>query len=275
MKKIVFVFLFILLISFVLADVVPLVKYFDHSVNSHACLPSDEICVYQNVVGINSDYLGGAVGGVRILGISDLTNAHVEKFGKSNYGFGVYMIPTIFSSSVCEFTNKGENCSTGKTCGFSLSDETNAHLSSCNVFSNEIKFCCNPEVFSPVEKSEGIPDNCNIFSFEVQKKLVDSNILISFSCIENVDANLLIYTTQGEILGGPKMVSCGVESKNYSGFVLANPQVVGVKMYTSVCSVEKFVSLSKSNDFIIPDNNIFSVIFLLGLIGIIFIRNKN
>ncbi len=281
MKKLLFFLLILLLSSFTFSEPVPLIKYYDESVNSHACVPSAGMCTYQKVVNVDSNYVSDSVNGLKVLGVSDLTNAHVEINNNSiytnnnNYSNEIFMIDNIFSSGLCEYTLRGNSCSSGKVCAFGVSDETNAHISTCNTFSSEIKFCCKPEVFSGVVQSSGIPNNCNIYSFEINNKTIDSNVFVSFSCIENTDANLLFYDSLGNILNGPTNVSCGLESSNYNNFKVENSQVIGVKLYTNMCSVEKFVNISKATEQVsIPDNNFLVILVLLSLV-VFFVKRKS
>lgn len=279
MKKLFFFVYLLLLITFSFASSTPIIKYYDNTVMSHACFPSDPICVYTNTVNVDSKFVSDSINGIKVIGISNLTNAHVEinngtKYSNDNYSNDIFLVNNIFSDNLCEFTSKGDNCSIGKICGFAVSDESNAHISKCNTFSNEIKFCCNAEVFSGVGQTDIIPDNCNIHYFDISNKTIDSNIIISFSCKEEVDANLLIYNSKGDILSGPNKVFCGLEINNYNSFLINKSQILGFKLYTNECQVEKFVNISKSENVSIPDNNIFLVFVLLGLI-IFFIKRED
>lgn len=281
MRKFVLVLFFIFIFGLVFSVPITLVNYYDDSVMSHSCLSSDPLCTYQNSINIDSNFVSDSTSGINILNLSDSTNAHVEinnnlSYVNGNYSNKIFMVNNIFSSGLCEFTSVSGSCSTGKICLFGVSGESNAHLSKCGVFSNEIKFCCVPQVISGVPPSTDISSDCDVYSFEIKPIMIDSNVSISFSCKENVDANLLFYNVKGDILDGPVSVSCGLNSSSYNNFILDEPQVIGVKIYTDKCEVERFVNVSKGSDrgFSIPDNNIFVVLLLFGLV-IFLVKRKS
>lgn len=279
MKKLFLLLILLMILQIIFSASTPLIKYYDNTVMSHACFPGDQICVYTNSVNVDSKYISNLIDGIKVIGVSNLTNAHVEinngsTYTNNNYSKDIIMVNDIFSNNLCEFTNKGDSCSIGKTCGFAVSDEKNAHISKCDTFLSEIKFCCTTEVFSGVDQTDGIPSNCNIHYFEISNKTIDNNVLISYSCKESVDANILIYSSKGDILSGPNNVSCDLDVKNFDSFSISESQVLGFKLYTDDCDVEKFVNISKSQDVTIPDNNLFLVFVLLGLV-VFLIKRKD
>jgi|GEM_PF-5721594 len=141
---------------FVYSSGVPLVKYYDNSIESHACLPSDFSCLYNEVVTINDSSLISCsdINASRILGLSDVTNAHVEIGNFSNnYSQSICIKKELFEDNSFYYTQSGEECNPEYICLFGLSGTNNAHLSSCEVFgSSEIKFCVLGSIITPPGK---------------------------------------------------------------------------------------------------------------------------
>ncbi len=72
-----------------------------------------------------------------IIRLSAETNAHVEQIDEINYD---EQYDVCYGDLACEYVTEGP-CSAGDTCLFSISAETNAHISECGVYG--IKVCCN------------------------------------------------------------------------------------------------------------------------------------
>ncbi len=195
MKKLLFL-LFVLSVSAVVfAADVSLVKFYNNSVESHACKPGEVLCGYTNNVFVDSTVFApcGTAGAVRVLGLSDPTNAHAETNAFTNYrDYNICLASSYFSSN-CYYSAKGAACNAGAgyACSFGLSDFSNAHLSSCNTFgAEEVKLCCKPVIVSP-----SCPSTINFFT-DKSYYVSGENIVFSYQCLGgspvSFDSNILV-----------------------------------------------------------------------------------
>ncbi|MEI7960856.1 MAG: hypothetical protein WCI04_00820 [archaeon] len=169
-------------------------KYYSDGVDSHACNPQDTTCVYTKPVIIDGNYYQTcSSGGTRVLALDSNTNAHAERGDtQHNYDVNICMNSDIFASPtpICEYTAPGANCDTNYSCLFGLSGTTNAHLSACNKFAFETKFCCNfPNGTPPINPPT---PTCNVSFFPSSNRydFVQGEIInFNYSCIGNPIAN--------------------------------------------------------------------------------------
>ena len=268
-------FLLILLIPmFAFASDYNFVSYFSNDAMSHACISGDALCRYNNVISIPSEFAPTPTLTEKVLGISGKTNAHVEINTKSNYSYDLNLKKGVISSGICEFTSPGSNCSVTKNCIFGISGEENAHLSKCDVFNNEIKFCCD---FSATIVNPGIQDSkCGVTSFEINKNLP---INVKLTCENQTDLNLFIFDNLGSVLNlDPIKIDCnlsGVDA-NLVGINFIENRVYLFRLVSGNCFSEKFGTVEKElGGFAIPDYNIFSIVISLMLVLIIIVKVKD
>jgi len=230
MRKAILILVILLICTFTFAELKPLVSYSSNSVNSHACIPGNVNCAYLNSVLIDDSYIAG-VTGTKIIGLSKDpsfpgTNAHVEIANilggtgissQSNYlDYNIYLTPGGVSK--CTFT-KDPSCGLGN-CVFGISDETNAHLSKCNTFgANEIKLCCEFDVFIVDYPTGTNTGGCGINIFETKNVLVDENVNIKYSCDKLMDVNIMLFDSLGNpVLNEPYLNKCSSVKQIYSGY---------------------------------------------------------
>ncbi len=193
MKKLLILLFILIAASLVFAADVPLVSYYNSSVESHACKTGHGLCGYTNIAMIDSTGAAacGTAGSVRVLGLSDPTNAHAETNAYAFYRDNNICMNSAYFTANCYYTAKGAACTAGDSCKFGLSDFTNAHLSSCNIFgAEEVKFCCKAPLVPPA-----CPATTN-FSTNKSYYTVGEKIIFSYQCIggspASVDMNILI-----------------------------------------------------------------------------------
>jgi len=143
-STLIFFVLFIFL-EFVCSTSVPFVKYSSESIDSHACLPSDPTCFYNETVSVDDSNIISCSDpiAVKVIGLSEGTNAHAEIKSFSNYySKDICLKQSLLDDNSYYFTTANVDCATGYTCLFGLSGKSNAHLSICGIFgASEIKFC--------------------------------------------------------------------------------------------------------------------------------------
>lgn len=163
-----------------LATDTTLVKYSDNTAESHSCKPQEALCAYTRDITVNSSILRSCLfGGIKVLGLSDATNAHAETNTQTNYNnYNICMKSDIFISNICNYSSPGTACNAGYNCIFALSDLTNAHLSTCtgNIFgANQINFCCK----SVLPTCPTLNISTNKTAYDAQ---VNENIDFTYSC---------------------------------------------------------------------------------------------
>ena len=291
MRKIVLVLLLILIISFSFAALKPIIRYSDNGVNSHACDPNAFNCAYPNSILVDESILADSITGVKIIGLSTDpnqlfagTNSHSEfatNFGESvvsahnNYNdYNIYLTPDAANS--CNVT-KGNSCGV-RNCIFGMSDQTNAHLSQCNTFgSNELKLCCGFDSFVTFQPVDVDSDVCGISFFEVKNIIVDQNVNISYSCVTPIDINIQLFDSKGTPLLVPVFSDiCGQTKRSFTNYKFtAEENLAVVKVETSECTKEKFFSVNRELQAMIPDNNIFVLLFVVLIVSIILVKKKD
>jgi hypothetical protein len=288
MRKTMIFLLIILLCSFSFATLEPLIKYSEDNATSHACIPSSGNCAYATSILIEDTYLADSFG-IKILGLSDDptfpgTNAHVETTNtlggsvvsvNNNYNInGVYL--TQEGIDKCNF-EKGTSCSSGN-CIFGMSDESNAHLSRCNTFgTEEIKLCCEFDVFFVNHPGPTPPDNCEINIFEAEDVFVNDPVDISYSCVSTVDANINVFDAKGNpVLPSIFETTCGLVEQKFDGYTFTNIQQIAiVTISTNKCVKEKIFAVKSKVESAIPDSNLFLVIFVVLVVSIILVKKKD
>ncbi|MEK6959255.1 MAG: hypothetical protein AABW59_04380 [archaeon] len=283
LMRISFIFLaLVLLASFSFADSIYLVKYYSNDSQSHACNPNSAECAYLNSVIIDSKDSAMCASGVKVLGLSGGTNAHAEKNDQSNYSTSICMKSDIFTSGTCSYTAAGANCPAEREdCVFALSSATNAHLSKCGVFTNELKFCCKKGVATTI-----IPDETSkscISTVSVENAYLDSDTKFSFTCLPAADINIIIFDSQGNILaegGVLSKIPCGAATSTAT-FKVISDRGAGTylaRFVAPACSRDEYFAVKDTKDqtFAIPDNN-FALAFLVAFTAgafILFSRRK-
>ena len=280
------IFLLILSISFVHAELVPFISYSSEDATSHACLPPNPLCAYGNTLYIDSQYVSDQASGIRTLGVSGITNAHVEKGGQTNYiDHNLFMRSDIFSSNTCAYSNPGQSCTdidSTYNCLFALSSTKNAHLSKCGVFGlNEIKFCCKFSEYLVIEDRPYVdPDliynDCGISFFEAKDIFVDENVLLSYSCDSAMDVNLMIFDSKGNPLSVEKELLCASMQGNFTSFKFDKPMNNAIaRIYTEDCLKEAFFSVKeRPSGTVIPDNSFVLVLLSFVLVSLIIFKYK-
>ena len=252
-----------------------LVSYYDGTVSSHACDPSDpSACAYTNVISIPDEFAPSPGSTEKVLGISGATNAHVEINTETNYLYDLNLKAGIFSGGTCEFTTPSGSCGS-KNCIFGLSGLTNAHISECDKFTPEVKFCCD---FTATTVMPVIQEGkCGITSFEAGKTIP---IEVKLTCNVDKDFNLYIFDNLGsQINTSPLSLDCNSDgvTKSLSAIDFEENKVYLFRLINGDCVSEKFSAVEKENNgFAIPDYNIFSIVLSLMLVLIIIMKvNKD
>ena len=265
-----------------------MIQYSNNGADSHACVPNNVNCAYINSVLIDENYIADS-SGTKILGLSkDLffpgTNSHVETandFGggivtaNTNYGdYGIYLTPEGLSK--CNFA-KGNSCTVGN-CILGISDETNAHLSQCNIFGDdEIKLCCDFSVF--ITNYPIVPDlsDCGINTFEAEDIFVDENVNVSYSCDFPMDINIVLFDSAGNpVLSEVYSNTCATTEQTYDQYIFPKIESIATaRIYTGECMKEKFFAVKSKVQASIPDNNLFLVLFVGLIVSLILIKKKD
>ena len=291
------VLIILLICSFTFAELKPWVNYSSDSVDSHACIPGNSFCAYINVISIDKNYFSDISDplGVKIFGLSKDsffpgTNSHVEianDLGNSSIGeytnysdYNIYL--KLAGASKCLFKKNGAPCGVGNgECVFGLSGETNAHISKCDTFgNNEIKLCCNFEThttivpITPVRPDDG---SCEITYFEVEDIDVNDPIKITYACSSQADINIILFDSIGNPIPTPVYSNpCVINHTVYDGYTFAaSEQIVIARINTNNCTKEKFFTVKAKKETAIPDNNLFLVCVVVGIIGFIVIKKKD
>ncbi|VVB75392.1 Uncharacterised protein [uncultured archaeon] len=212
MKKTILLLALFMLAALVSAADVNLVSYYNSTIESHACAPANPLCAYNNSVKIPSDFSGtcGLLGAVKILGLSDPTDAHADAMTLSPANFtgnNICMSANTFAGGYCYFTwSDSCDASSGYSCLFGLSDIGNAHLSTCNTFSPEYKFCCKfpnvqlncPQINLTVSKSDYNVGEMVHFDYNCPLSTVpiDTNIIVDANNFFRTSADQCGQTTK-------------------------------------------------------------------------------
>jgi len=106
------------------------------SSNAHAGLPSQSN--YSNNVCCSGISGISCSGGTAFLKLSALTNAQVEQATYYNYANSACLNPLANETISCNYQTT--SCSDGYICLASISDNTNAHVAQCGVYSTQV--CC-------------------------------------------------------------------------------------------------------------------------------------
>jgi hypothetical protein len=117
-----------------------------------------------------------------------------------------------------------------------------------------------------------IDDSCEIKSFKASV-LGDSNIVVEYSCFEEIEAELLFFDNN-KIQIGQRLVTCK-EERQQESFLVDEPQQVKVNFKSENCNLEKFVNILKPAQTSIPDNNIILIILIMLIVSIIIKSKKN
>jgi hypothetical protein len=293
MRKLV---LFILIVSFLSAvfaaqcvDGQDILLKHVGGVGSHVCSPF-EICPYNEEVCVSSGLSIQSVVGscpvksTKILGISSLLNAHAELPSQTNYGESICLGST--AAALCEYTSPGGNCVGEKVCLFSISSETNAHVSSCNTFLNEIKYCCEKSVIEPTDESGFV-----ITDFTAKNIAINDNVDFEFTCNSLVSEKLklTIFDSTNTRVGDVFEVDCSVDKEKFTNFQFTEDYLLGNYFallkkdgcVSSGCERKAFFKVSLTRDSgisiaSIPDNNLILVFFVaICVIGLVIFERKN
>jgi hypothetical protein len=275
MKKIIFLLILILFLGVSFAGTFDLIKYYSDNAQSHACMAGESGCAYNNVIKIDDSIKPISADRVKILGISSVTNAHVEMFDQSNYDKNIYLKGNVFTDSICKFTDAGDPCESGYNCVFEISDVNNAHLSSCGVFESPgvnqgIKFCCNVGV-----TTGGVIPNagfCGLSVFEIEHK--DKNIFVNFQCISNQDINFYVFDRFGNPLNLPPTdpvpieVDCNTTLKSLNlDFNFNAKELYFLRADNNGCLKEIYFAIKDEVKVTnIPDNNILLIFVLISCV---------
>jgi hypothetical protein len=195
-----------------LAADVTLVKYYNGSVDSHACKPGTAECAYNFDINIPLQYSGNASTGIKVMGLSSNTNAHTEINTAANYTTPLYMKSDVFTTGLCQYSPAGQACSDIRAdynCIFGLSGTTNAHLSRCNTFgTNEIKFCC---AFSS-------STTCPQINFNMTKTILTQgeNATFTYNCPSITDITSALDVNIKIILNSPELTFPMTAKKCYN-----------------------------------------------------------
>ncbi len=220
----------------------------------------------------NSGFKRELVLGVWVCKIIEACNAADDDYDKKiDNGYECIMgehnsNSCIQSNTICDNNKTGLRDNKGD-CGnlcfcifdnFEYSCQKNSCGAQCSIdLDCESGYSCNAGCVC-----EKISDNCLIEFFNVKKDIIDSNVVSSFSCLKKVDANLYFFNQDDTLLMEPIKVICGITDSNYINSILSGGQIVKIVLSTEKCSVERFISISKKNNFTIPDNNIFIISLL-------------
>jgi hypothetical protein len=289
MQRLVFLLILgVLSLSVVFSSDVNLVSYYDSTVNSHACKSGDPSCAYSSTIYIDSTYSASCASGVRVLGLSGLTNAHAETNAFSFYDTNICMKSDTFSASTCYYSAAGVGCNTGYNCLFGLSGTNNAHLSSCGIFGNdEISFCCKPGVLIEHPDHNIIipPGGCNLFLAQMKNAIYNKPVDLTVACKISEDVNIYFFTKQGDLISGPltdtnlRNVTCTSMGNVFNKFSLPQNDKLGTYMVRVVgkeCSIDTFFTATPEPGQVIPDSNpIIAVIVCIIVISIIIGRKKD
>jgi hypothetical protein len=173
MKYFFLVLIFIAIFSGIVFSDSVLVKY--SFFNGHACSPNNPACTYTNQVLVKSDSLVSctAPDAVKVLGLKDTLNSHVEINGSNNYSNNICLSRTYFNpggtSSNCRYAS---SCAADESCLFSVLYPTNSHMYNCSVTGGQ-KFCCKNAIVTPA--CTIIPDPA------LGPTPLDSNITINYT----------------------------------------------------------------------------------------------
>ncbi len=243
MKKIILLIILCMLAVFVFAADVNLnVAYYNNTNESHVCLLGNMQCAYNNLIKIPVEYSVpncSTFGAVSVLVLSDPTNAHVDSGTITTHNFvrpdlNVCMGANTFTSGsvggACYFTWK-PTCDTqaGYNCMFGLSDIGNAHLSACNTFSPEYKFCCKfpnnqpicPQMNLTTDKRDYTFGQMIRFDYNCPAGLIDTNVWMDANNFFRTDANQC----------GPTQKSFDINSAQLNMETL-NPKTFAAQMFT-------------------------------------------
>ena len=285
MRLAVLILVFISLFSFALSADGELVRYYDTTIDSHACDANSVTCAYVNTIVIDSTYLENCASGFRILGLSDATNAHAETYSTNNYSTNICMKTDIISAGTCYYSAA---CNANDDCLFGLSSQTNAHLSKCNVFgASEVKFCCKKGIMINPPWIPTVPTTgCNLFFLDAKDIKYDSNTNVSFACRNPEDVNIYLFTEKGDLLLGAdtnlalRNIPCSAVGVNFTT-VLPLPQtgsnIFMLRVVSKECAKDVFFKATKtdSNASFIPDANpIIAILVCFMVVAMIFSSRK-
>jgi len=236
MRKIILLVALCLFVAFAFATDANLVAYYNNTTESHACTSGNMLCAYNQLIKIPSDFSGtcGVSAAVKILGLSDPTDAHVDAgtLTPANFaGNNVCMSANTFTSGACYFTWSAScDASTGYNCMFGLSDIGNAHLSACNTFNPEYKFCCKFQTTQPSCPQMNLLANKTDLNF-------GQTITFTYSCpAGNIDANVWIDINN---FFRTNLNQCGPAQKSFDlnsaqlDMGTYNPKTFVAQMFTS------------------------------------------
>lgn len=241
-RKLISLIVLILILGFVFSLSVPFVKYSSDSVDSHACLPTDSTCLYREVVSVDDSNIisCSSPSAVKVIGLSEVTNAHAEiKSFSDYYSKNICLKKSLLDDGSYYFTTTNSDCDSGYTCLFGLSGANNAHLSTCDVFgSSEIKFC--------VRNNVSVPQTINGICFSHGVYQTGTTIVpINERCLVGTDANYSDfnsdYIASWSCLGS----GVGAVSANCYAFTTdcTNPMCT---ISQNACSIASFEVISSS-----------------------------
>ena len=276
MRKIVILLILILFLGVSFAGTFELIKYYSDNAQSHACIAGEGGCAYLNVVTIDDSIKPNGTDRVKILGISSVTNAHVEMYDQSNYDNNIYLKGNVFTDNICKFTSAGNSCESGYNCIFEISDVNNAHLSSCGVFESlgvnqGIKFCCNVGggvIVPPLQQGF-----CGMDVFDAIVK--DEEVSLDFKCYDNQDINIYIFDRFGNPLNSPPTnpvpieVDCNIDLQRIDldsslGFNFEVNNLYIARADNKGCLKEIYFAIKDEVKVTnIPDNNILLIFVLI------------
>jgi len=239
MKKTILLIALFMVMSFAFSADANLVAYYNNSTESHACAPASPLCAYNQIVKISSDFSGvcGQLGAAKILALSDSTDAHVDAGTNPTPNFtgnDICMSANTFTGGYCYFTWSAScDASAGYNCMFGLSDTTNAHISACNVFSPEYKFCC---------KFPNVLQNCPVMNLTTDKTdyNLGETIRFNYNCpAGNIDVNILVdannYLRADTNKCGPTQKSFEINSSSLD-MGTYNPKTFTAQLFTKDAS---------------------------------------